>query len=109
MRQVGILAAAAALALGSRERLGDDNELAQALCAGIVDRFPTAVSPAQVQTNMVLVRDHGLPVSASQLQAHLSDAGIKVGSISSDTLRFVTHRDVDHHDVDRVLAVIADL
>lgn len=109
MRQVGVLAAGALIALESRDRLTEDHELAQRLSEGILERFPEAVSASQIQTNMVLVRDRGLPVSISQFQSRLGNVGVKVGSISRDTLRFVTHRDVDDQDVDRVLGVLEEL
>jgi threonine aldolase len=109
MRQVGIIAAAAAVALESRTRLHEDHELAERLGEGIAALHPTAVSLEQVQTNMVLVRESGLPQPISVFQERLTDAGVRVGSISNDTLRFVTHRDVDANDVGRVLEVLSDL
>ncbi|MDF1594541.1 MAG: GntG family PLP-dependent aldolase [Acidimicrobiia bacterium] len=109
MRQVGVIAAAAALALESRGRLGDDHLLAQQLGEGVGARFPEAVSPEQVQTNMVVVHGEGLPVGAGELQTRLAEAGVLVGSISKNSLRFVTHRDVDSRDVGRVLDVLGSL
>jgi threonine aldolase len=108
MRQVGTIAAAAAVALESRTRLHEDHELAERLGEGIAALHPTAVSLEQVQTNMVLVRESGLPQPITVFQERLTDAGVRVGSISNDTLRFVTHRDVDANDVDRVLEVLSD-
>jgi threonine aldolase len=58
---------------------------------------------------MVLVHGDGLPVSAEGLQRRLSEAGVLVGSISEHTLRFVTHRDVDGDDVERVLDIVRGL
>ncbi len=58
---------------------------------------------------MVLVRGDGLPVSTAEFQTLLQEAGVRVGSISPETLRFVTHRDVDERDVQRVLDVAARL
>ena len=109
MRQVGVIAAAAAVALETRERLGEDHLLAQQLGEGIAARFPEAVSLDQVQTNMVLVHGGGLPVEISEFQSRLADSGVLVGSISPRTLRFVTHRDVNSNDVDRVLEVVGRL
>jgi threonine aldolase len=109
MRQVGVIAAAAAVALETRERLGEDHLLAQQLGKGIAERFPEAVSLDQVQTNMVLVHSRGLPVEIGEFQSRLADAGVLVGSISAHTLRFVTHRDVNSEDVGRVLDIVGAL
>ncbi len=109
MRQVGVLAAAAKVALDGRARLIEDHQLARRLAGGLADRHPQAVDLTQVQTNMVLVRGDGLPVSTAEFQTLLQEAGVRVGSISPETLRFVTHRDVDERDVQRVLDVAARL
>ncbi len=103
MRQVGVIAAAAAVALDRRARLGEDHALAQQLGKGIAGLFPAAVSLEQVQTNMVLVHGDGLPVSAEGLRRRLSEDGVLVSAVSAGTLRFVTHCDVDSDDVERVL------
>jgi len=109
MRQVGVIAAAAALALESRGRLHEDNALAGELAQGISAVYPEAVSLDQVQTNMVLVLEHGLPTTITGFADRLAEAGLRVGSISNDTLRFVTHRDVNSADVGRVLDVLRSL
>lgn len=109
MRQVGVVAAAAAVALESRDRLHEDNALAAELAEGIAAVYPEAVSPDQVQTNMVLVLEQGLPTTISGFADRLAAAGVRVGSISTDTLRFVTHRDVNSDDVGRVLDVLRSL
>ncbi len=103
MRQAGIVAAGAAIALRDRERLADDHALARSLGAALRDRFPEAVG--EVATNMVLVAEAGLPWRASSFQEALRAEGILVGFIRPRMLRFCTHRDVDAGDVTRVLAV----
>ncbi len=109
MRQVGVLAAAAKVGLDRRARLAEDHLLARRLAEGLSERHPRAVDLEQVQTNMVLVGRAGLPVSTTEFQTRLADAGVRVGSISTDTLRFVTHRNVDDGDVRRVLDVAETL
>jgi threonine aldolase len=106
LRQVGVIAAAAVVALQSRARLVEDHALARAMAERIAQRHPDAVSLDQVQTNMVLVHDPGLPVSAEELRSALAEAGVLVGAISKHTLRFVTHRDVDEADLDRLLDIV---
>jgi len=105
MRQAGVLAAAGLVALRDRERLVEDHQLARRLAEELADRFPKAIDLDQVQTNMVLVDQLGLPISADQLMAALAGVGVKVGLIRRGVLRFVTHRDVDGADVSRVLSM----
>jgi threonine aldolase len=106
MRQVGVLAAAALIALHDREHLRDDHALARWLAEALIERFPTSVDLDQVQTNMVIVDTRAFPFGAQELVTALADDRILVGDMSPDVLRFALHRDVDGSDVDRVLAVI---
>jgi threonine aldolase len=109
MRQAGVLAAAAKVALDQRERISDDHANAKRLAAGLATRFPEAVDAAAVQTNMVVVAESGLPWSADHLIGKLGAAGIRTALITPGVIRFCTHRNVDAADVDRVLAVVDEL
>ncbi len=105
MRQVGVIAAAAAVGFRDRDRLVEDNEVARRLGLGLADRFPKAVDMDAVQSNMVVVAEPGLPVTVEQMRDTMARAGVLVGIIRPGLLRFVTHFDVDAGDVERVLAV----
>ena len=109
MRQAGVLAGAAKVALDGRERLVDDHANARALARGIADRFPDAVDPSAVVTNMVVVKESGLPFPADELIANLDREGIRTALITPGVIRFCTHHDVDAADVKRVLAVIDEM
>ncbi len=109
MRQVGVIAAAARVGLADRERLADDHALARRLAEGLAARHPGCVDPDAVETNMVVVAEEGLPVTAAEFQEALAAAGVRVGFIRPGMLRFVTHYDVDDTDADRVLAVAGRL
>lgn len=109
MRQVGVLAAPARIALAERDRLAEDNALAADLAVGIADRFPGATDPTTVETNIVLVDEHALPFGTGVLVPALADAGVLLGDLRPGVLRFVTHRDVDDGDVGRVFAVLDGL
>jgi threonine aldolase len=104
MRQVGIVAAGAAIALRDRGRLADDHVVARELGEGLAERYPAAVAP--VETNMVLVDEVGLPWTAAELRDALDAVGVRVGLIRPGVLRFCTHRDVDRADVARVLDIV---
>ena len=106
MRQVGVLAAAARVALHDRDHLRDDHELAQGLAEGLMARFPASVEPAQVQTNMVIVHTNAFSFAADEFVASLAREDVLVGDMSPGVLRFALHQDVDDRDVDKVLDVV---
>jgi threonine aldolase len=108
MRQSGVLAAAARVALLGWERLGEDHALAAALAAVLEERLPGAVL-APPQTNMVQVAGPRLPGGPERFREALAAAGVLVGYIRPGVIRFVTHRDVDAADVARVAAVAGAL
>lgn len=108
MRQVGIVAAAARLALAGRDRIADDHEVARLLAAGVADRHPGAVNGSP-ETNMVLVDEHHLPGGVGVFRRALTGEGVLVAGLAPGLLRFVTHHDVDEADVRRVLAVLDGL
>jgi threonine aldolase len=108
MRQAGVLAAAARVALRDWERLSADHALARSLATALDERLPGSV-PMPPQTNMVQVPGDGLPGGPEALRRALGAAGVRVGYIRPGVLRFVTHRDVDRADVARVAAVAAAL
>ena len=104
MRQVGVLAAPARIALRDRDRLVEDHALARYLADSIADHAPDALDPSAVETNIVNVAvDHlGVPISAA-IDAIRAD-GIHVNPpLFGGVWRLVTHRDVDRADVDRLI------
>jgi|FLYL01.1.fsa_nt_gi threonine aldolase len=107
MRQVGVVAAAARVALRERKRLEEDHALARYLAERIYDHAPEAVDPGTVETNMVnVVVDH-LPRPFREVLSSVEAAGIKVNPpLGGGVWRLVTHRDVDRSDVDRLVAAI---
>lgn len=107
MRQVGVIAAAARVALRDWERLEQDHLLAARLAAGIADHAPSAVDPASVETNIVnVVVDH-LKRPWPEITGRLATAAVAVNAPINGVWRLVTHRDVDQADVDRLVAAIS--
>ena len=93
MRQAGIIAAAGIVALETMvERLADDHARARRLADAIAERFPGAVDPAAVRTNIVCCPIRTLP---DQTLERLGHAGIMAGTLDPSTFRFVVHKDVD--------------
>jgi len=105
MRQVGVLAAPARIALRDRDRVGEDNALAGYLARSIADRASDAVDLESVQTNIVNVSVDHLPVDIDTVLSRLRGDGILVNPpLAGGVWRLVTHRDVDRSDVDRLVA-----
>jgi len=108
MRQAGVLAAAARVALRDWPRLAADHRLARLLAESLDERLPGSV-PVSPQTNMVQVPGDRLADGPEAFRRALAEMGVRVGYIRPGVLRFVTHRDVDEADVARVAAVAAAL
>ncbi len=110
MRQVGVIAAAARVALETGpDRLTEDHANARRLAEGLAERFPGAVDPASVQTNMIYLDLAPIGMSGTELSARLAKEGIVTLGGPWPTMRLVTHRDVTAQDVERVLQVFASL
>jgi threonine aldolase len=107
MRQAGVIAAAGVVALETMvDRLVDDHERARRLAVVLADRFPDSVDPVHVETNIVCACASAFPVG---LLPSLAERGVLAGTIDVDTVRFVTHKDVDDADLDRAVAVLDEL
>jgi threonine aldolase len=105
MRQAGILAAAGIVALETMvERLADDHTRAARLAEVLAECFPGSVDPATVRTNIVCARASALPPDV--LEALAAD-GVLAGTVDPDTVRFVTHKDVDDAALEHACAVLA--
>ncbi|MBL0087626.1 MAG: low-specificity L-threonine aldolase [Ideonella sp.] len=99
MRQVGMLAAAAAHALDHHiDRLADDHALARRLAEGLAAIPAMQVVPPQ--TNIVFASVQGGRGAA--LLHHLKSQGVLATGLIG--LRFVTHLDVDTAGIDRAIA-----
>jgi threonine aldolase len=94
MRQVGVLAAPALVALEEGfDHIGADHVRAKRLAEGF------GVDPALVDSNIVIA-DVG---DAAEAEARLAAEDVKVVAISPTEIRLVTHRDVGDEDVARAI------
>jgi threonine aldolase len=107
MRQAGVIAAAARVALAGRDRLIEDHVLAQKLGSAMGELFPGALDPASVETNMVLLEFSRVGMAWEDVAGRLEAAGIKANRPFGSSWRLVTHRDVDASDVDRLVAALS--
>ncbi len=106
MRQAGVIAAAGLVALGTMiDRLAEDHERASLLARAVSARWDDCgCDPSKVRTNIVTFR-HPRP---AQLLDHLCSHGVLAGTIAPQTVRLVTHHDVDDAGVSRAVRAIAD-
>jgi threonine aldolase len=106
MRQVGVIAAAARVALDTGvERLSEDHANATRLAEGLADLHPDAVDPRDVETNMVYVDVGVFGFTGRQFARRVAEEGIVLLGDDSGLMRMVTHRDVTADDIEHVLAV----
>jgi threonine aldolase len=104
MRQVGVLAACGLVALDTMiERLADDHRNARRLAEGMTDLPGINVDKDRVQTNMIYF-DTACPAQA--LVDRLEAQKVRSLAVGPNTIRMVTHHDVDAEDIDRTIAVL---
>jgi threonine aldolase len=103
MRQAGIIAAPGLLALENVERLAEDHENARQLAAGL-DDLPSLTVP-EPETNIVLVETED---PASEFLDRCSDVGVEGGAFDDHLVRFATHLDVDHADIETAIERISE-
>jgi len=112
MRQAGVIAAAALVALETGvERLAEDHRLAREVAALFDERTGFSSPPDQTETNLAIVRLDdfrlgGEPTDAPTLAGLLGDHGIGVMALQADVLRFVCHRDVGPSDLARLSSAL---
>lgn len=105
MRQAGIIAAGALFALRNhRVRLTEDHENAKALAQGIARCERIAVTPGDVETNMVRFQPRGTP--AQELVERLRSRGVLVLAVDQTTIRAVTSLMVSADDIRRAVELI---
>jgi threonine aldolase len=96
MRQAGVIAAPGLIALHENvERLADDHLRAKALAEAVATRWPNALDPEAVRTNLVVFRC----ADTARLLGHLYDEGVLAGTLATGVIRLVTHLDVDDDGV----------
>jgi threonine aldolase len=110
MRQVGVLAAAARIALEeSPKHLEIDHRHARRLAEGIAEIPGLRIDPRKVQTNIVIFDCQGSGLGAVELCDALKPQGVWALDTAPYAVRFVTHSDVDSEGVDRALGVLREV
>jgi threonine aldolase len=103
MRQVGVIAAAARVALDEGiDRLVEDHVNARRLADGLAAIDPACVDAASVETNMVFLDLSPFQKRAEEVTDALRRQGV-VTTGAGSRMRLVTHRDVTATGIDRAL------
>jgi threonine aldolase len=104
MRQAGVLAASGLVALDTMiDRLPEDHARAARLAEVVAQRWPDAgLDPASVRTNIVTFH-HDDP---DRLLEHLKREGVLAGTIAANTVRLVTHHDIDDEGLVRAMGAL---
>ncbi|MEM1451583.1 MAG: GntG family PLP-dependent aldolase [Planctomycetota bacterium] len=101
MRQAGLIAAAARVALAENvERLALDHALARDVAErlGAIDGLRT--DPTAIETNIAMVHVEREGLTAAALASALAEHDVHVMPMGPQVLRFVTHLDLGAADVD---------
>lgn len=107
MRQAGILAAAALLAIEkSPERLHEDHENAHRLADALAAMPGVTLDPSSVRTNIVIFGVEKSGKTAAEISAGLRKQGVLASGVEKYALRVVTHVDVDGAGIERAIAAM---
>lgn len=105
MRQAGFIAAAGLYALDNHiDRLKEDHKRAAAL-AKVVSALPYVKEVLPVETNIIIFTLHDA-IPLDYFMQQLSDNGIKCAIFGRQTVRFVTHLDIDDAMIEKTISVL---
>jgi threonine aldolase len=107
MRQVGVLAAAALVALEEGpKRLHIDHANAQLLAQGLARIPRIRIQPEKVQTNIVLYDVSETGLTSTEFLKGLSERKVLGGAVDARRIRMVTHLNVDRGDIEETVRMI---
>jgi threonine aldolase len=110
MRQVGVLAAAARVALETGvDRLAEDHANARRLAEGLAEIHEDAVDPGAVETNMVYLNLVPFNKTAPEVSEALLGRGVHTLGMGGTKMRLVTHRDVSAADIEIALGALKEV
>jgi threonine aldolase len=96
MRQAGILAAAGLIALEKHPaRLQEDHENAKFLAEGLSQIAGIKIDPKKVATNILVFDISGTGMTSTEFTQRLTKRQVICGGVTPETVRMVTHMDVD--------------
>ena len=110
MRQVGVIAAAARVALETgRDRLVEDHANARRLAEALAELEPRSVDLGTVETNMVYVDLGPFSKTSGEVAEELRGRGILTLGGDWPVMRLVTHRDVSDAQIETVIEAFREV
>jgi len=112
MRQAGVIAAAALVALEEmRDRLVDDHRNAKALARGLTRIRGVRVDADRVVTNIVAFEIDPEWMDAGAFAKSCAERGLRISRYlgNSPRLRAVTHYGIERSDIDDALAIVEEV
>jgi len=110
MRQVGVIASAAAYAMEHHvDRLKDDHENARALAAGIAGLDWLALDVESVQTNILIIDVSRSGQTAETVIEKMRADHVLLSPAGSHRIRAVTHLDVTREDIENAIRSFKNL
>lgn len=110
MRQAGVLAAAALVALEeSPRRLHIDHANAKFLAEGLAEIPGIKVDASKVVTNILFFDVTGTGMTSYEISRRLAAQGVLANGVTPQSIRMVTHYDVDREDCARALEVMCEV
>jgi len=106
MRQVGVIAACGIVALKEIDRLKEDHRRAKKLAEGLSEFKYIEIHPDEVETNIIFFKFRHPKMNAYELVEKMKEKGVLAIATSPDTVRMVTHLDVNDEDVERAIEVV---
>src|SRR5215213_4308870 len=107
MRQAGVLAAAALVALENVDRLADDHANARGLAGTVAAAVPGSLDPVAVQTNMVLLAAGAFGTDGPGLVERLEGLGVLAADTDPDRVRLVFSYEVSAEEAERAAKAVA--
>ncbi len=106
MRQVGVLAAAALVALEETPKhLHEDHANARRLAQGLAELSSVRIDAERVATNIVIFDVSDTGMAADEICVRLKERGVLASGFGS-SIRMVTHYDVSQEDIETALIEI---
>jgi threonine aldolase len=110
MRQAGVLAAAALVALEQGpSRLWVDHENARLLAEGLCAIPGIRLDPGKVQTNIVILGIEGGKMSSSEFLEVLKRRGVLALPVDASRVRMVTHLHVDREAIEATIVAVTEV
>jgi threonine aldolase len=110
MRQAGVLAAAALVALEEGpKRLHLDHENAKLLAQGLANIPRIRIQAEKVQTNIVLYDVSETGMTSTEFLKRVGERNVLGGPVDARRVRMVTHLDVDRADIEQALRIIGEV